>query len=237
MDELGEHRSVERCALCGILLFVSGPAELLPLLLAVGWVVRVPLLGREEGHEAITRAAWEGLSLTPEQQEALIRGVRAPDVSLAGILTSALPFAQRRHALRPWSGTTTAAGIREMREFLAAIHLRALTVPDGPRRWALFGEALHCLQDSYSPAHVDRAGPRIVHMKHWGPLDALRRGRPSDEHGFPRDRRDGAWQDGQLTSEATAAVAATRRYLDLAMREGESIGPELAAFLDAHTTT
>jgi hypothetical protein len=213
---------------------LDGVAGLLPLLLAVAWVVRVPLLSREEGHEAITRAAWEGLSLTPEQQEALIRGVRAPDVGLAGILTSALPFAQRRHALRSWSGTTTVAGIREMREFLAATHLRALTVPDGPGRWALFGEALHCLQDSYSPAHVDRAGARIVYMKHWGPLDALRGG-PSDEHGFPRDRRDGAWQAGQLTSEARAAVAATRRYLDFAMLERDSFETELAAFLDAHT--
>ena len=214
---------------------MSWPTDFLPLLLAVGWVVRIPALSREEGHEAITRAAWEGLSLTPERQEALIRGVRAPDVSLAGILTSALPFAQRRHALRSWSGTTTAAGIREMRDFLAVTHRRAVLLPDGPRRWALFGEVLHCLQDSYSPAHVDRAGGQIAHMKHWGPLDALRRRGLRNEHGFPTDRRDRAWRDGQLTDEALAAVIATRRYLDIAMRGEGSPESQLAAFLDAHT--
>jgi hypothetical protein len=214
---------------------VSWPADLVPLFLAVGWVVRIPLLSREEGHEAITRAAWDGLALTPEQQAALIRGVRAPDVSLVGILTSALPFAQRRHALRAWSGTTVADGVREMREFLVATHRRAVSLPDGQRRWRLFGEALHCLQDSYSPAHADRVGARIVHMRHWGLLDGLRRGHSSDEHGFPRDERDSVWHDGQLTSEARAAVATSRGYLDIAMRADESSDTELTRLLDAHT--
>jgi hypothetical protein len=71
-------------------------------------------------------------------------------------------------------------------------------------------------------------------MRHWGPLDGLRRGL-HNEHGFPRDRRDGVWHEGQLTLEARAAVAATRRYLDFAMRERDSFETELAAFLDAHT--
>ena len=53
------------------------PVDHLPLVVAVGWLVRAPLVSREEGHEAIARAAWEGLSLTGDQQAALIRGVRA----------------------------------------------------------------------------------------------------------------------------------------------------------------
>jgi hypothetical protein len=214
----------------------------LPLLVAVGWVVRVPLLSREEGHEAITRAAWDAMALTAEQQRALIRGVRAPDISVVGLLTSALPFAQRRHALRAWFGSTTAEGIREMRDFMTSSHLRALRLPDGPRRWATFGEVLHCLQDSYSPAHTDRSGGRIVRMKHWGPADRMRRGRPGDhgvgEHRFPTDRRDSVWREGTLTSESRAAVAASRDYLELAARQsaanarGEAWRPELMAFLD-----
>jgi hypothetical protein len=225
--------------LSGMLAPVAGH---LPLLLAAGWLIRVPPMSREEGHEAITRQAWEGLELTDGQQRALIRGVRTPDAGLFGILTSALPFAQRRHALRAWSGTTTDTGIREMREFLAATHFRALALPDGRRRWALFGEVLHCLQDSYSPAHTDRDGARIVRMKHWGPMDGLRRGsagdEASDEHGFPSDRRDSAWSGGTLTEEAGAAVAASRRYLEIAMRQpgfGESHEAqklEFATFLD-----
>lgn len=215
----------------------------LPLLLAVGWLIRVPPLSREEGHEAITRQAWDGLALSDEEQRALIGGVRTPDAGLFGILTSALPFAQRRHALRAWSGTTTDTAVREMREFLAATHFRALALPDGRRRWALLGEVLHCLQDSYSPAHTDRDGAQILRMKHWGLLDGLRRGGSDgtarDEHGFPSDPRDSAWSDGTLTEEARAAVAASRRYLEIATRRSgsseshEARQVEFATFLDS----
>jgi len=213
----------------------------LPILIGAGWLVRVPLLNHEEGHEAITREAWDGLGLTVEQQRALIRGVRAPDAGIFGILTSALPFAQRRHALRAWSGTTTDAAVRDVREFLVSTHARALAMHEGARRWATFGEALHCIQDAYSPAHVDRVGGRIIRMKHWGPLDGWRRGRASgpadDEHGFPTDHRDSAWANGELTDEALAAAMASRAYLELAMRPAASdedpIGwrRELDAFL------
>ncbi len=217
-----------------ILPHVSLPTDLPPILLAAGWLVRAPLVSREEGHEAITRAAWEGLALSPEQQQALIRGVRAPDVSLAGLVTSVLPFAQRRHALRAWSGTSSADAVRGVREFLVASHLRALALPHGPRRWAAFGRVLHCLQDSYSPAHTDRVGARIVRMKHWGPLDALHRGGPGDEHRFPSDPRDSAWSSGQLSEEASSAVAASRRYLEIATGTAGPLGREFDAFLDEH---
>lgn len=206
---------------------VTPPMEHLPTLLAVGWLVRAPLVSREEGHEAITRAAWEGLALSAERQEALIRGVRAPDVSPAGFLVSALPFAQPRHSLRAWSGASTADAVRDVRAFLVATHLRALDMPDGPRRWVAFGEALHCLQDSYSPAHVERVEGRVVRMRHWGPLDRLRGRR--DEHSFPSDRRDSPWADGELTGAARSAVEASRRYLEIALRQEVS----LDAFLEA----
>jgi hypothetical protein len=199
----------------------------LPLLVTVGWVVRIPLVSREEGHEAITRAAWDGLALTAGQRRALIRGVRAPDVSLVGLLTTALPFAQRRHALRAWSGSTTADGIQAARDFMTSRHLLALALADGAGRWATFGEVLHCLQDSYSPAHTDRIGAQIVRMRHWGPLDWLR---PHDEHGFPSDRRDEAWGNGELTEEANAAIRASRRYLELVTRGAGA--REFAVILD-----
>lgn len=223
------------------LIDLTQAAHHLPLVIGAGWLVRVPLLNREEGHEAITRAAWDGLALTGSQQRALIRGVRAPDIGFLGLVTSVLPFAQRRHALRAWSGQTTAAAVHDVREFIAAAHLRALAAPTGSRRWARFGEVLHCLQDSYSPAHVDRVDGRIIRMKHWGPLDGLRRegsGQPHDEHGFPADRRDGVWHDGTLTDEAMAATGASRRYIEMAMRQaasGEdpaSWRRELESFLD-----
>ncbi len=207
-------------------------AEHLPLLIALAWTVRVPLLNGEEGHEAITRAAWAGLQVTDDQQRALIRGVRAPDLGLRGLLVAALPFAQRRHALRAWPSTTTRRGVAEMRAFMADCHSRALAMPDGPRRWATFGRLLHCLQDSYSTAHTDRDGARILRMKHWGPARSGPRGASADEHGFPTDPRDSAWRDGSLTDEALAAVAASRRYLEL-VSAGWEAGTEFAAFLDS----
>ena len=165
--------------------------------------------------------------MTGEQQEALIRGVRAPDISLAGFLVSLLPFGQTRHALRAWSGTSTEAATHDIREFLAATHQRTMALPDGPKRWATFGELLHCLQDSHSPAHAERLDGRIVQVRHWGPLDALRH---ADEHGFPSDRRDSAWKGGTLTDEARAAVAASRRYLEIVT--GVASSDAFAALLD-----
>ena len=112
-------------------------------------------------------------------------------------------------------------------------HTRALALPDGPRRWATFGRLLHCLQDSYSPAHTERVDGRIVRMRHWGPFDGLRRAwsatGEADEHGFPTDPRDSAWRDGHLTDEAQAAVTASRHYLEfVAGKRTLSLG----AFLD-----
>jgi hypothetical protein len=202
----------------------------LPLLVVVaGWVVRAPVISPEEGHEAITRTAWEGLGLTDEQQAALVRGVRAPDVSVWGLASFALSSRQPRHALRARPGTTTAEGIAAMRGWLVERHARAMNAADERRRWEGYGEILHCIQDSYSPAHAEREGARIVRMKHWGPFD---RWRGSDEHGFPSDRRDRAFVDGVLTNAARAAVEATRRYLELASRRDA----DLSAYLDAWVT-
>jgi len=107
---------------------------------------------------------------------------------------------------------------------------RAIGLPEGQRRWRALGEVLHCLQDSFSPAHVDRADGEIVRMKHWGPLDRLRRGADGDEHGFPSDPRDSAWRDDALTDEALAAAEASRAYLEIAVRSR----PELDEFLDEY---
>jgi hypothetical protein len=210
----------------------------LPLLLAAGWVVRVPLLSPTEGHEAVTRAGWEGLALTDSQRGALILGVRSPDVSIRGLAVFALPSRQARHALRGWPSSTTQEAVRAMRAFVTERHLRALALPDGRRRWEAFGEILHCLQDAYSPAHVERDGPRILRMKHWGPLH---RGR--DEHGFPSDPRDRALVKGTLTDAARAAADVTGRYLELALGHGAArdradatIRWELSAFLDTWVT-
>lgn len=220
---------------------VPDPLIGLPLLLVAGWVVRLPLISPHEGHEAITRAAWDGLGLTDPQQDALIRGVRAPDVSIRGLAVFALPSRQPRHALRARAATSTADGVTAMRDFLVARHRRALAIADDGRHWEELGEILHCIQDSYSPAHADRDGARILRMKHWGPFD---RRRGEDEHGFPTDARDHAVVDGALTDEAKAAAAVCHRYLELALHQmqaakqpeeqpAHAVEEELTAFLDS----
>jgi hypothetical protein len=217
-----------------ILRRVTDPVIGLPLLVVAGWVVRLPPLSPEEGHEAITRAAWAGLELTEAQQAALMRGVRAPDVSFRGLAVFALPSRQPRHALRAHRATSTDEGVRAMRAFLVGRHRRAVGA-DEARPWEGFGEVLHCIQDSFSPGHADRDGPRILRMKHWGPFDP----REPDEHGFPTDVRDHALVDGVLTDAAREAAAASARYLELARRHltarpsAAEVDAELAAYLDA----
>ena len=66
-------------------------------------------------------------------------------------------------------------------------------------------------------------------MKHWGPLDGA--WRRADEHGFPADRRDGAWHDGKLTDEAVAAMAASRRYIEIVTSDAAP-APAIAEFLN-----
>lgn len=222
------------------------PAALdhLPLAIALGWVVRMAGISPDEGHEAITRAAFDGLDLTDAQRAALIRGVRAPDVSIHGLAVFALPFRQPRHALRAWYSTSTTEGVMALRAFVVAHHGRALGATEDRRRWERFGEVLHCLQDAYSPAHVDRDGPQIVRMKHWGLFDRRHAGAGGpDEHGFPTDARDRALMDGSLVPAARDAARVSHAYLELALRHVSSPATvavarrqDVDAFLDALVT-
>jgi hypothetical protein len=214
---------------------LAGLLEHVPHVLALGWVVRMPGISPREGHEAITRAAFEGLDLTDAQRAALIHGVRAPDVSLRGLAVFAFPFRQPRHALRAWYSTSQADGVAAMRAFVVAHHRRALDEAGDRRRWERFGEILHCLQDSYSPAHAERDGARLIRMKHWGLRDRRHAGPGGpDEHGFPTDARDIALVEGSLVPAAREAARVSHLYLELALRSAPE--PEIESFLDAWVT-
>jgi hypothetical protein len=83
------------------------------------------------------------------------------------------------------------------------------------------GQALHLLQDSFSSAHVERAGGT-------GPISYIRvffirlglppRSRAPGEHNAPSDRRDDVYEGGRLRPEALAAVRASRHLLRMAVR-------------------
>ena len=122
-----------------------------------------------------------------------------------------------------------------MRAFVVNHHRRALDEPSERRRWERFGEVLHCLQDSYSPAHAVRDGARLVRMKHWGLLDRRHAGADGpDEHGFPTDARDDAQVDGSLVAAAQEAARVSHAYLALALRRASE--PEVESFLDDWVT-
>jgi hypothetical protein len=83
------------------------------------------------------------------------------------------------------------------------------------------------LQDSFSSAHVERAGGtgRISYIRAffvrfgWPP-----RSTAPTEHNAPSDPRDDVYVGGALRPEARAAVLASRAFLDMALRHLSSPG-------------
>ena len=101
------------------------------------------------------------------------------------------------------------------------------------------GQALHLLQDSFSSAHVERAGGtgRVRHIRvffirlGWPPLS-----RAPHEHNAPSDPRDDVYVGGALRPEALAAVLASTAFLRMALRHLRAPGApgnaaELRAFM------
>jgi hypothetical protein len=88
-------------------------------------------------------------------------------------------------------------------------------------RWAdqlkLIGEALHLIQDSFAPAHVERE-PRtgdILNIGVYGPLA------PQGNHLFRVDPRDDIFATKpprMLTLNAQKAITCSKEYLQMALR-------------------
>jgi hypothetical protein len=156
-----------------------------------------------EGHGRLTRGAAIGLpELTADDLAALREDVRRPDTAK---LTDHIRLAQRRrHALRRDLCQPLADSLSDMRNQLVLLHARALASMARGNRGEAFqwlGEALHLLQDSYAPAHVERiagAGGRypITHIRYYGIIGD---GYPR-EHRFPFDTGDlvSGWLGGAL---------------------------------------
>lgn len=193
-----------------------------------------------EGHERLTREAAAGITgVSAADVRALVEGVRRPDTE--SLRNHVLPDQQRRHALRATLGQPLAAALRDARMHLAALHGRALGAGSRQAAFLLIGEALHLIQDSYAPAHVQRlkgAGGRhpITYIRYFGPNSG---GAPL-EHGFPFDPRDlVAEVTGGLKPWSLAAVAASREFLWLMQRHlarprAARNAEELRTFLDRH---
>jgi hypothetical protein len=110
------------------------------------------------------------------------------------------------------------------------------------------GEALHLIQDSYSPAHTERVigtGRRrpIKYIRYYKvgvvPTRPSSRGAPLEHH-VPKDPRDHVLgPGGRLKPEAVAATAASRQFLEmmrshLASPRSPSNRAELTRFMNDH---
>lgn len=191
-------------------------------------VTPIPGIGNKEGHEILTRLAMIGLPLTAAEQGAILLGVIRPDRGgqsywnfPGAALGSLRAAAQAAHSLRPTPATSTPAAMGLIQARFSTLHLQAMHAADRITALAWLGEALHLLQDSFSSAHVERAGGigRITKIRAffirfgWPP-----RSTAPDEHQAPSDDRDDVYLNGTLRPEARAAVAASQAFLVMALR-------------------
>jgi hypothetical protein len=199
-----------------------------------GWWIRSVGGVVPEGHELLTRNAAAGLAISPAELGFLVEGVRRPDE--ASLISHVLPAEQRRHFLRSTVLQTVPAAWSDATNHLRALHgrLMAFGTSRAPEQFRLMGEALHSIQDSFSPAHVNRGGSgRITFIKNFGPTTG-----PITDHGFPVDPRDRVHTgilSPTLKTEARNAIAASRDYLVMTLRHigGGVPAPVIDAELNA----
>jgi hypothetical protein len=209
------------------------------------WWVQTEIRGVQitpAGHETLTTQAARGLNLEQSELTALLEGVRRPDT--ASKKAHLMPGEQRRHVLRRTRFQSTRSALTD-----ATAHLRHLygrirkAGADPAEQFHLIGEALHLIQDSYSPAHAERdpRTGRIVYIRNFGLLNLVRPEVPGREHGVPIDLRDHILTPtGGLKLWAQHAVTASGEYLEMVLRhitvpklEASHI-QELHAFIRRH---
>ena len=209
-------------------------------------VTPIPGLGNKEGHEILTRTAMRGLPLSSGERSAVELGVIRPDRGgrsywnfPRSALESLKAAAQPSHSLRPTPSSTVRTALGLIRARFARLHGSALRAATRSSALEWLGEALHLLQDSFSSAHVERAGGtgpirniRAFFIRlGWPPLS-----RAPGEHNAPSDPRDDVFVGGAMRPEARAAVSASRAFLVMALRHLRAPGSptnvaELRAFI------
>ena len=197
-------------------------------------VTPIPGLGNKEGHEILTRSAMSGFPLSAAEQSALLDGIIRPDRggssywNFPGAAIGAFRAAnQAAHSLRATESTTTPVALATIQQKFRALYSRALGSSGRTTALGWLGEAMHLLQDSFSSAHVERAGAT-------GPIRRIRaffvkfgwppRSTAPHEHNMPSDDRDNVFVGGALRPEAVAAVNASRDLLAMFLRHFASPG-------------
>jgi hypothetical protein len=206
----------------------------------IGWTVRMPTYpsGPEvtpAGHEEITVRAIgpaktisfavggrpASVKLSDPEISAIIAGNRSVDLGWYGTGT-AFAFKeeeQKRHSLRRNYGQKIGDALRDIVSSLRAQHGGILAEANPLERMRKIGQALHLVQDSYSPAHTQRRSDSawcIEYIRNFG-----RGGLPlvgSDkEHRVPSDERDKIAY-AKSRDAARKAEDASRRYLQIVFK-------------------
>ncbi|MGI0487438.1 hypothetical protein ACN4EK_18500 [Pantanalinema rosaneae CENA516] len=202
---------------------------------AEAFVVENRLLRIPPGHETLNREAVRGLSVTSTELDAMNRGVRRVDTEK--LANHFKPEQQRRHVLRRYKCQPLAEALAEARQQLIAIYHRIITASTREAAFEWLGEALHLIQDSYSPAHTAREnnGAGAITFIRYYRLDGLpypqeHRVLPMRQPGrlmpLPVDPRDYI----DLSSSPTrTAIAASRRFVQLVLRHRRSVPGGMSA--------
>ncbi len=175
------------------------------------------------GHETLNREAAKGLSISSVELTAMNRGVRRVD--LEKLTNHFKPSQQRRHMLRRYKCQPLAETLSEARQQLVAIYQRIMAAPNREAAFEWVGEALHLIQDSYSPAHTDREkdGAGAIRFIRYFGVRGL--SYPHEHRVMPMRQPNGRILPGDprdfinLSSVPTrAAIAASRRFMELVLR-------------------
>lgn len=181
----------------------------------LGWFIdrMIGTTRTPRGHETLTEQAAGGLIKDPADLAALINGVRLPD--LAGPQDHIRPGEEKRHFLRTVTQSSLSAWDFAI-DHLKTLHQQMMLSSSRVAEFTLIGEALHMVQDSFAPAHVqrDQSSGDIVSLRIYGS------NAPPGSHVFRVDLRDDPFtiKPPALTPDARRAVSCTEEYLKMAMR-------------------
>jgi hypothetical protein len=186
------------------------------------------------GHVELTEKAAISVGIAGADLDALKTGSAQPDKDPPTLRQQMDECQQRRHALRGRLCQEVTSALQDIRGHLAKLHVSLLAASDRRAQFELMGEALHLIQDSYSPAHMERVGLSgpIIYIRVWNPVSP-----GSDtEHGWPADLRD---RLDMASAEGRAAFGASQEFLTMALKHIINPGApgnkdDLTAYMDKH---
>ncbi len=166
------------------------------------------------GHEILTKRAAHGLINNSADLAALIAGSRLPD--LADPRDHIKLGEESRHFLRSIKQSPLNAWWSAINH-LRTLHQQMMASSNRVDQFMLIGEALHLIQDSFAPAHVEREPPTgdILNIRVYGP------NAPQGNHLFRIDPRDDTFTTKPprtLTLNAQKAITCNKEYLQMALR-------------------